>query len=706
MATNQLARVVRTINEAALQRGDAGSTDGQLLESYLRGREEAAFAALVHRHGAMVWGVCRRVLRNHQDAEDAFQATFLVLVRKAASIMSKELVANWLYGVAHQTALKARATTAKRGTREQQMAAMPEPAAPHQPVWNEVQPLLDQELSRLPDKYRAVIVLSDLEGKTRKEVAQQLKLHDGTVASRLATARAMLAKRLARRGVVLSGGALAAVLAQNAASARVPLPVASITIKAASLFAAGQATVAGGISLTAVALAEGVLKTMLWTKLKMVCAVLAVAILSAGAAALMQQAGASRERERPEQNPAPAAKPADQTVAKAEPAVKEKKEAAALPTAVRGVVKAVDTQQNTLTVTYGTGQGTFAVPANATVNIDGKLGKLSGLPPGANVTLSQFADATTVRTIQATGRWYFGASVKGVDAERNTITIGDRDGDKTFAVAPAAFITIDGKSSKLAALPTGAFVNVGLAVDQVTVCSIGAEGPHLGGCGGSMVKAVDAENSTITFDDKAAPEVSGKTFTVGQGANIVIDGRAGKLAELSAGCYLNVTLTVDQKTVGSVHAQGPPVQCDCGGSCVKAVDLVNHTITFDDKARAEVAGKTFPVAKNANIIIDGRSGTLAELPVGAFVALGLRVDQKTAGILHAQGRGVSGVLKAVDVANHTVTVDETIYTVARDALIVIDGKQGPLVYLQTGVGVNLTLRVDQQTVGMIQTKAP
>src|SRR5437763_4085801 len=114
MATNQLGRVIQTVRRTVLFHEDADRTDGQLLESYVRSREEAAFAALVHRHGPMVWGVCRRVLPGYQDAEDAFQATFLVLVRKASSIMPRDMIANWLYGVAHQTALKARSTAAKR----------------------------------------------------------------------------------------------------------------------------------------------------------------------------------------------------------------------------------------------------------------------------------------------------------------------------------------------------------------------------------------------------------------------------------------------------------------------------------------------------------------------------------------------------------------------------------------------------------------
>src|SRR5262249_33720659 len=149
------------------------------------------------------------------------QVTFLVFVRKAASIASRKLVANWLYGVAHQTALKARATAARRKERERQVTEMPEPAVAEQDLWRDLQPLLDQELSHLPDRYRSVIVLCDLEGKTRKEAARELGCPEGTVGGRLARARAMLAKRLAQRGVALSGGALAAVLSQKAASAGV-----------------------------------------------------------------------------------------------------------------------------------------------------------------------------------------------------------------------------------------------------------------------------------------------------------------------------------------------------------------------------------------------------------------------------------------------------------------------------------------------------
>lgn len=283
MAASQTSKVIQHLRRAALLREGAGLTDGQLLEDYISRREEAALAALVRRHGPIVWGVCRRVLRNYHDAEDAFQATFLVFVRKAASIASPELLANWLYGVAHQTALKAKATTAKRRARERQVTDMPEPTMTEPGLWHDLQPLLDQELSRLPEKYRVAIVLCDLEGKTRKEAARQLGVPDGTLAARVARGRVMLAKRLARHGLAVSGGSLAAMLAQNAsAAAGVPTSVLSSTIKAASLFAAGQAAATGLISAKVAGLTKGVLTNMMLIKLKLATVVLVVvAVLGA-----------------------------------------------------------------------------------------------------------------------------------------------------------------------------------------------------------------------------------------------------------------------------------------------------------------------------------------------------------------------------------------------------------------------------------------
>lgn len=242
-------------------------TDGHLLEQYIARLDQAAFAELVRRHGPMVLGVCRRGAVTEQDAEDAFQATFLVLVRKAASVVPRDLVGNWLFGVACRTARKVNAAAARRRAKEKQVKVMPEPFVEPEEDVAELGYLLDQELVRLPEKYRIPVVLCELEGQPRKAVARQLRLPEGTLSSRLATARRMLAARLRRRGLALTGGAVAVALARNAVAAGVTPALADSAVKTAALAAAGR-PVAGAISARAIAVAQGVLKGMLVTKLR------------------------------------------------------------------------------------------------------------------------------------------------------------------------------------------------------------------------------------------------------------------------------------------------------------------------------------------------------------------------------------------------------------------------------------------------------
>jgi RNA polymerase sigma factor (sigma-70 family) len=303
MATAQMDTVIRHLRRAVLRQDVASWTDGQLLASFIEHKDEAAFEALVRRHGPMVFGVCRRVVGNHHDAEDAFQATFLVLARKASSVRPRERVANWLHGVGLRTAMKARAMTAKRRGREKQVTAMPEPETTQQGQWRDLQPLLDQELNGLPENYRLPILHCDLEGKTIKEAAQQLGWPQGSLAGRLARGRKLLAKRLASRGVVLSAGSLVAVASQSVASAGVRISLMSSTVKAACMIAAGQTSVAGLVPAKVAVLTEGVLKTMFMTKLKSVMAatlVMAAAIamgagsLGYGTAAGQQTAAAQQ----------------------------------------------------------------------------------------------------------------------------------------------------------------------------------------------------------------------------------------------------------------------------------------------------------------------------------------------------------------------------------------------------------------------------
>jgi RNA polymerase sigma factor (sigma-70 family) len=269
MNKGQLGGILRYL-ERLTDAGRVGErSDAHLLECFVARRDEAAFAALLRRHGPLVWGVCRRALRNAQDAEDAFQATFLILVRSAGSIGKRESVRSWLYGVASRVSIRARQTTAVRHAREAllegDLAVAPAPVETHV----EVRPILDEEIGRLPEKYRLPLILCHLEGLSQEQAAQLLGCPRATVATRLARGRARLRSRLAHRGVE----SLPSALGHEAALPTVPITLMEATLRAVSQGKA--ATVVTG-SVRATFLAEEVLRAMLLTKWKMIAVVLLV----------------------------------------------------------------------------------------------------------------------------------------------------------------------------------------------------------------------------------------------------------------------------------------------------------------------------------------------------------------------------------------------------------------------------------------------
>jgi RNA polymerase sigma factor (sigma-70 family) len=214
-----------------LERADgAPSTDADLLARFVATKDADAFAELVRRHGSCVLGVCRRVTGQAQDAEDAFQATFLVLAKKAVSLRTPELLGNYVYGVAFRVALRAKRGAARRRAREVLVPALPDPPAPSAPpAMPELLPILDEELAALPACYREAIILCDLRGQSREAAAAALGVPEGTVSSRLATGRKKLAARLTRRGVTLSTAAVPVALAEARAQAMQPIPNELIT---------------------------------------------------------------------------------------------------------------------------------------------------------------------------------------------------------------------------------------------------------------------------------------------------------------------------------------------------------------------------------------------------------------------------------------------------------------------------------------------
>jgi RNA polymerase sigma factor (sigma-70 family) len=286
MAATRADNVLRHLRQLAAGQDVKDRTDRDLLHAFCSAGDQAAFTALVRRHGPLVWGLCRQSLRQEQDAEDAFQATFLVLARKAATIRKGEALVSWLHGVTFRTVMSAKRSAARRREREGQAGAR----APGNPswdvAWQEVQALLDDEIQRLPETYRAPFLLCCLENRSREEAARLLGVKPGTVGSRLTRARQILQRRLRRRGVTL-----AAALAAVALSRRVTAAVPALRLEAA----VQAALVSGAVSANADRLARGVIRTLALARLRAATGLLlAVTVAVAGAGILTRLAAGAR----------------------------------------------------------------------------------------------------------------------------------------------------------------------------------------------------------------------------------------------------------------------------------------------------------------------------------------------------------------------------------------------------------------------------
>ena len=252
--------------------------DAELLAAFLDDRADAAFDSLVRRHGPMVFAVCRRVLRHQQDAEDAFQATFLVLARRAADVWPRDAVGSWLHGVAYRVSLKARAVRARHHVREQPLNGTDVAAAASPSL--DLAEVLDRVIGKLPEVYRAAVVACDLEGLSRREAAERLGWKEGTLSGRLARARQLLAVRLRRMGLTLPLAGVAAILGTSELAGGMSANLIELTVRAALLSGGNLAT---EVSAPVAALTEGVVRGMFLTKLKTaMAAALAVGALGFG----------------------------------------------------------------------------------------------------------------------------------------------------------------------------------------------------------------------------------------------------------------------------------------------------------------------------------------------------------------------------------------------------------------------------------------
>jgi RNA polymerase sigma factor (sigma-70 family) len=308
MAPGQLALFLQRLR-GAVDAPSGGLTDGELLERFAVRGDEAAFEVLVWRYGPLVWAVCQRLLRHHQDAEDAFQATFLTLVRKARSISRREALGAWLHKVAYRIALRARAAARRRSVPAsaliETLAAAPAP----DPLVIELRGVLDEEVDHLPVRYRTPFILCYLEGKTNAEAARQLGCPPGTVASRLAWARERLRQRLTRRGLIVSAPLLATLLAPGEVSSAVSSAQVQGVLRAVRSFAGGKAVIAGTVPAHVSAWVKGVTRGMFLTQLKVVTAILLAVSFVGGAAGLVAHRVSAQEEPGPEPAEAGAGRP-------------------------------------------------------------------------------------------------------------------------------------------------------------------------------------------------------------------------------------------------------------------------------------------------------------------------------------------------------------------------------------------------------------
>jgi RNA polymerase sigma factor (sigma-70 family) len=283
--------ILRQVRRIGLPHDGGDLSDGTLLHRFVANRDDDAFAALVGRHGPMVWALCRRILHNLPDAEDAFQATFLVLVRKANGVRQPDLLGPWLHGVAYRVAMRLRAAIGLRAGQQRDLE-LPAPEPMPEAERQELRLLLDQEVSRLPERYRMPFVLCHLEGLTNEEAARRLHCPKGTILSRLSRARERLRLRLTRRGVGLTAATVATALAESADASPVPSALNATTTQVASSVASGAASAASGS--TAIALMEGVVTSMYVAKLKVAAAILLTLGLVGAGGGMFAKSGDSR----------------------------------------------------------------------------------------------------------------------------------------------------------------------------------------------------------------------------------------------------------------------------------------------------------------------------------------------------------------------------------------------------------------------------
>jgi RNA polymerase sigma factor (sigma-70 family) len=508
-------------------------TDLALLAQFVGG-DESAFAKLMERHQSLVMSVCQRILREASDAEDAFQATFLVLARKARSLNWQDSIAGWLHQTARRTALKLRSMKARRQKIEQQAArersemTHTEKSTEAAITVHELAEILDEELDRLPALFREVILLTQVEGLSRDETAQRLGISEAAVKDRLERGRGQLRSRLVRRGLTVSGTMLAAWLLPGTAQAA-STTLVTTTVSVASVFASGVTT--SGAAPAAITLAQGVLKMMGLEKLKFVAACVLSVITAGGVAYGMLHDNPQRFQ--------------------------------------KGLVgQIIDVQSSGQSASITIQLEEFDTLLNLDVSQDVKVWKayessgLSSVKPGQFASLRLASDHRTVNEIHVSGAQHE-VAIRGLsDSGAMMAASTDDDDEETtetrpYQLAPDAILRIGGLPATREDFSSGMEVPLELADDGKTIHAIEAEADPQTIIMGSVV-AIDAAAGTVIIETEDDNDTLIKVpLTIDSKALIEVDGKRSGLGSVLPGSEVILRTTADRSTVRAMRATSP-----------------------------------------------------------------------------------------------------------------------------------------------------
>jgi RNA polymerase sigma factor (sigma-70 family) len=624
---------VRRIRELFDHLRASPHADSELLTRYRLHHDQEAFSSLVRRHGPMVWGVCRRVLRDTHAAEDAFQATFLVLAQKADAVRPPERLGAWLYAVAYRTALKARGRAYRQQRTERYYAS--ENLTPQQLNTDsaELQQFLDEQLLALPAKYREPLLLCAIRGLNKTQAAEQLGLAEGTVSSRLARARQMLRQRLERRGVMVPAGALTALLSAETLAAAVPSTLSVQTIETAN----GHSLVSPAVQL----LAHEVTRSMTLLKLKSLSAVTLIVALSGSGIGLYTLHADEKKTKPAGDKPAvqpekPGPKPAKPVAPDGEKPVKP---------AVRkagGKVASVDPQANTLMLAIkgdsGIVERLVKVAPEAKIFVNGKEARLADVPKNSTAAIlmatEKEGELPTAIEVRITGSIVSGIVAK---VSNNTIVLEGEKAARTFALATDAKVLVNGQVAKLADVPAGSKATITLTADESAALLVVAgnraadvekEKPSGKTQFGGKITAIDAVARTITLASKGQ-ESPAITVKLTANAKILVDGQDAKLDTVPKGAFASFTLVSAKdgqlREASEVVVHGPTFT-----GTIKQID--RGTITIGNEKNDRVL-QLLPTTK---VTINGKDAKITDLKTGMRVQLTLSANE-TGALLIASG---------------------------------------------------------------------